>query len=95
MDLIFLGVGLVIGIGIYVMIVKLGCDIVGLVVILFIVLVFFFVILFGICYVEFSLWVLKCGLVYVYCYVVVGELWVFIVGWIMFVEYVIIIVVLV
>lgn len=95
MDLIFLGVGIVIGIGVYIIILKFVRDIVVFVVILFVIVIFLFFLLFGICYVEFSLRILKCGLVYVYCYVVFGEIWVFIVGWIMILEYVIVIVVLV
>lgn len=87
MDLTLLGVGTAIGIGIYVMTAKLARDIAGPAVILSIVLVSFSVILSGICYAEFSSRVPKCGSAYVYCYATVGEIWAFIVGWTMLVEY--------
>ena len=89
-DLTFLGVGTTIGIGIYVMTAKLSRDTAGPAVILSIVLASFSVILSGICYAEFSSRVPKCGSAYVYCYAAVGEIWAFIVGWTMLVEYIIV-----
>ena len=89
-----LGVGTAIGIGIYVMTAKLARDTAGPAVILSIALASFSVILSGICYAEFSSRVPKCGSAYVYCYAAVGEIWAFIVGWTMLVEYVIVIAVL-
>lgn len=94
MDLTLLGVGTAIGIGIYVMTAKLARDTAGPAVILSIALTSFSVILSGICYAEFSSRVPKCGSAYVYCYAAVGEIWAFIVGWTILVEYVIIIAVL-
>ena len=89
MDLTLLGVGTAIAIGIYVMTAKLARDNAGPAVILSIVLASFSVILSSICYAEFSSRVPKCGSAYVYCYAAVGEIWAFIVGWTMLVEYVI------
>ena len=81
--------GTAIAIGIYVMTAKLARDTAGPAVILSIVLASFSVILSSICYAEFSSRVPKCGSAYVYCYAAVGEIWAFIVGWTMLVEYVI------
>lgn len=44
-------------------------------------IVVFLVILFLFCYVEFVVCVLKIGFLYVYIYFVLGEIWVFIIGW--------------
>lgn len=90
MDLTLLGVGTAIGIGIYVIIPKLSREIAGPVVILSIVLTSCSVLLSGICYAEFSSRVPKCGSAYVYCYAALGEIWAFIVGWTMILEYVIV-----
>ena len=73
---------------------KLARDTAGPAVILSIALASISVILSGICYAEFSSRLPKCGSAYVYCYAAVGELWAFIVGWTMLVEYVIIMAVL-
>ena len=84
-----MGVGTAIGIGIYVMTAKLSRDTAGPAVILSIMLASVSVILSGICYAEFSSRVPKCGTAYVYCYTALGEIWAFIVGWTMIVEYLI------
>ena len=87
MDLTLLGVGTAIGIGIYVMTAKLSRDTTGPAVILSIVLASVSVMLSGICYAEFSSRVPKCGSAYVYCYAALGEIWAFVVGWTLIVEY--------
>lgn len=87
LDLIFLGVGLVVGVGFYVVMGELVCDMVGFVVIFLFFFVGFVVFFFGICYVEFGCCILKVGFVYIYFYVLVGEFWVFFVGWNMILEY--------
>ena len=94
MDLTLLGVGTAIGIGIYVMTAKLSRDTAGPAVILSIVLASVSVIMSGICYAEFSSRVPKCGSAYVYSYAALGEIWAFIVGWTMIVEYLIVMAVL-
>ena len=94
MDLTLLGVGTAIGIGIYVMTAKLSRDTAGPAVILSIVLASVSVIMSGICYAEFSSRVPKCGSAYVYSYAGLGEIWAFIVGWTMIVEYPIVMAVL-
>lgn len=88
MDLTLLGVGTAIGIGIYVMTAKLLRENAGPTVILSIVLASVSVLLSGICYAEFSSRIPKCGSAYVYCYAALGEIWAFVVGLTMIVEYV-------
>ena len=87
MDLTLLGLGPVLGIGIYVMTPKLIRDMAGPAVVLSIVLASGAALLSAICYAEFSTRVFKCGSAYVYCYTTVGEIWAFIVGWTMIFEY--------
>lgn len=85
-DLIFLGVGVIIGIGIFVLI-GIGVFIVGLVLMLFFIFVVFvcgFVVL---CYVEFVLIIFVLGFIYMYVYVMMGELVVWIIGWDLMFEY--------
>lgn len=88
-DLIFLGIGSILGVGIYVFVGDVVCNDVGFsIVILFLIVVVVFI-FFGLCYGEFGVWVFKVGLVYVYSYVMIGELCVFVIGWNLFLEYVI------
>ena len=82
--------GTVLAIGVYVTIAKLARDTVGPVVILSIVLASASALLSGICYAEFSSRIFKCGSAYVYCYTALGEIWAFIVGWTMILEYIIV-----
>lgn len=88
-DLIVLGVGCMFGVGVYVIVCEIVCDVVGF----FMVILFFIVgivlVLLGLCYVEFGVCVFKVGFVYVYSYVIVGELVVFIIGWNLVMEYMI------
>lgn len=86
-DLSLLGVGTILGIGIYVMTAKLTRDTAGPAVILSIVLASVSALLSGICYAEFSSRVSKYGSAYVYCYTTLGEIWAFVIGWTMILEY--------
>lgn len=76
-----------IGVGIYVLMGIVVKDFVGLLVILLYVFVVFVVILVVLCYVEFGVCVFKVGFVYLYIYVMLGEIWGFIIGWNILLEY--------
>lgn len=87
MDLIFLGIGVVVGIGIFVVIgVVVECY-VGLGFVLLFLVVVVVIILFGLCYVEFVLCILVIGGLYVYMYVVFGEIVVWMIGWMIICEF--------
>ena len=90
MDLTLLGAGTAIGIGVYIIIPKLVRDIAAPAVILSVIVTSLSFLLSGICYAEFSSRIPKCGSAYVYCYAALGEIWAFIVGWTMILEYVIV-----
>ncbi|XP_022802553.1 probable cationic amino acid transporter isoform X1 [Stylophora pistillata] len=90
MDLTLLGAGTAIGIGVYIIIPKLSNDMAAPTVILSVILTSLSFILSGICYAEFSSRIPKSGSAYVYCYAVLGEIWAFIVGWTMILEYMIV-----
>lgn len=87
-DLIFFGIGVFLGVGLYVVVGELVCEIVGFVIVLFFFLVLFVVLFSVFFYVELGCCIFKEGLVYVYMYVMLGEIWVFILGWILVLEYI-------
>lgn len=86
-DLIFFGVGIIIGVGLYVLIFEIVCKFIGLSVVVLYFIVVFVLVLVGLCYVEFGCCVFKVGLVYVYSYLIMGEFCVFIIGWDLILEY--------
>lgn len=94
-DLIVFGIGGLIDVGLYVVIGQFVYLVVGLVVIVFFLIVVVIFFLVGMNYVEFLFRVSCFGFGYIYMYVGMGEIWVFVIGWCMIIEYVLFVVFLV
>ncbi|MED4036102.1 amino acid permease [Niallia taxi] len=88
MDLIFLGVGCVIGTGIFVVTGVVAAESAGPAIILSFVLAGIACALAAFCYAEFSSAVPLSGSVYTYTYATLGELFAFLIGWDLMMEYV-------
>lgn len=88
-DLTSIGLGTVVGAGLYVVTGVLARDVAGPAVILSFFIAGVAAVFSGICYAEFGCRIPKAGSAYAYSYVAVGEFWAFIVGWNMILEYVI------
>ena len=89
MDLTSIGVGTVVGAGLYVVTGELARDVAGPAVIISFFIAGIAALFSGICYAEFGCRIPKAGSAYVYSYVAVGEFWAFVVGWNMILEYLI------
>ena len=89
LDLTSLGVGTVVGAGLYVVTGELARNVAGPAVILSFFIAGVAALFSGICYAEFGCRIPKAGSAYVYSYVAVGEFWAFFVGWNMILEYLI------
>ena len=89
LDLTSIGVGTVVGAGLYVVTGELARDVAGPAIILSFFIAAVSAFFSGICYAEFGCRIPKAGSAYVYSYVAVGEFWAFFVGWNMILEYLI------
>ena len=88
-DLTSLGVGTVLGAGLYVVTGELARDVAGPVVVLSFLLASISALLCVLSYAEFGCRIPKAGSAYIYTYVTLGEIWAFIVGWNIVLEYII------
>lgn len=88
-DIILLGIGHMVGSGVYVLTSSVARNIAGPAIVLSFIISGFASFLSALCYAEFSVRYPKCGSAYSYTYLALGELWSFVVGWNMVLENVI------
>ena len=88
-DLTSLGVGAIVGAGLYVVAGELARDVAGPAVVLSFLLASLSALLCVFSYAEFGCRIPKAGSAYIYTYVTLGEIWAFIVGWNVVLEYII------
>ena len=86
-ELILLGIGAVVGTGIFVITGVAAAEYSGPAIILSFVISGIICILAALCYAEFSAMVPVAGSAYTYCYASLGEIWAWIIGWDLILEY--------
>ncbi|MDO9324871.1 MAG: amino acid permease [Methanoregula sp.] len=86
-ELLLLGIGAVVGTGIFVITGVASANYAGPAIILSFVISGLICILAALCYAEFSAMVPVAGSAYTYCYASLGEIWAWIIGWDLILEY--------
>ena len=86
-ELVLLGIGAVVGTGIFVITGVAAADYSGPAIILSFIISGLVCILAALCYAEFSAMVPVAGSAYTYCYASLGEIWAWIIGWDLILEY--------
>ena len=86
-ELILLGIGAVVGTGIFVITGIAAADYAGPAIIVSFIISGLVCILAALCYAEFSAMVPVAGSAYTYCYTSLGEIWAWIIGWDLVLEY--------
>ena len=89
LDISALGIASTIGIAVYILIGKLARDLAGPSIVISFSVAALSSLFSGLCYSEFACRIPKSGSAYVYTYLSLGEIWAFIAGWNMILEYII------